>query len=179
MIKEICTGLIRIQTCRRSQIAQLFFSLAILFFLAAQAINAQEKIRIGEVEDVILLPWGVKLPARIDTGAAISSLVARELTVHNNEVEFRLPQRYGGLKIRLPIMEWQDIRSNQGLERRPMVEIEVCLGPRRLRTPVTLDDRTGLKYPFLVGRNILKENFVVDCTQSNCFPPRCPEAPSK
>lgn len=36
--------------------------------------DAEEKIAIGLLEDMILLPWGVKLPARIDTGAATSSL---------------------------------------------------------------------------------------------------------
>ena len=46
-----------------------------------QPLMAQERITIGLVEEIILLPWGVKIPARIDTGAAVSSLDVRGLTV--------------------------------------------------------------------------------------------------
>jgi hypothetical protein len=151
-----------------------------LFLLAVPAaVSCEEKVILGEVEDVILLPWHVKLPARIDTGAVTSSLVARDLSVKDSFAEFKLPQKYGNLKLRLPIAEWQRIRSNEGLERRPVVEVELCLGPKRLRTKVTLDDRKGMRYPLLVGRNTLKENFIVDCARSNCFPPVCSEASSK
>ena len=38
-----------------------------LFLFTPIRVNTEEKIAIGLVEDVILLPWGVKLPARIDT----------------------------------------------------------------------------------------------------------------
>jgi hypothetical protein len=38
------------------------------FFMAGMA--HAEKVTIGEVEDVVLLPWGVKNPA-VDTGAAV------------------------------------------------------------------------------------------------------------
>jgi len=60
------------------------------------------KISIGLVEDVILLPWKIKIPARIDTGAALSSLDARDIKIENNMVSFKLPPRYKGLQITLP-----------------------------------------------------------------------------
>ena len=41
-----------------------------LLFLTMGAIKDEEKIAIGTVEEVILLPWNIRLPARIDTGAA-------------------------------------------------------------------------------------------------------------
>jgi hypothetical protein len=153
--------------------------LAMFLLLAGGTAGAEEKITIGLVEDVILLPWGVKLPARIDTGAATSSLDARELTVKDNMAEFRLPPKYGGLQLRLPVIKWVIVRSAESRERRPVAEIELCLGPKRLRTQVTLNDRSLVKYPFIVGRDVLKGNFVVDCMQSHCSPPTCPEAPSQ
>jgi hypothetical protein len=140
---------------------------------------AGEKITIGEVEDVILLPWGVKLPARIDTGAGTSSLDARDLRIEGNVAEFRLPKKYGGLTIRLPVVEWRHVRSADAGERRPVVEFDLCMGPKRIRTRVTLNDRSMVKYPLIIGRSVLKENFVVDCERSNCSPPKCPEAPRK
>ena len=152
----------------------LGFVLGILLFAIIGMTDAAEKeIPIGTVEDVILLPWGVKLPARIDTGAAKSSLDVRELRVLDNNAEFRLSEKFGGLQIRLPIIEWRHVRTNEGLKRRPVVELELCIGTRRLRTLVNLDDRTGLKYPLLVGRNTLKGSFIVDVKKRHMAPPNC------
>ncbi len=141
--------------------------------------DGKEIFTVGEVEDVIILPWGIKLPARIDTGAATSSLDARDLKVTNKVAEFKLPKKYGDLQLKLPIVEWRGVRSADAREQRPVVEITLCMGPRKIRTHVTLNDRSGVKYPLVVGRNVLKENFVVDCTQSNCLPPSCPENPTQ
>lgn len=155
----------------------LLFTLSVVFLLASGVVNAEEKITIGTVEDVILLPWGVKLPARIDTGAAKSSLDARELKVQDNVVEFKLPQKYGGLRLRLPIIEWRHVRSPDGRERRPVVELGICLGSRRIRTQVNLTDRSMVKYPLILGRNFLREEFVVDVKRRKTAPPRCPMTP--
>ncbi len=151
--------------------------LVILLLLSGRGI-AGEKITIGEVEEVVLMPWGLRLPARIDTGAATSSLDARELNVENNIAEFRLPKKYGNIQLHLPVVEWQSIRSADFAERRPVVEITFCMGSKLIRAQVTLNDRSRVRYPLIIGRNILKDNFVVDCTRSNCSPPKCPEVPS-
>jgi uncharacterized membrane protein YdjX (TVP38/TMEM64 family) len=161
----------------RRGLPMLLLMLALVFLIPTGTVAAEEKITIGEVEDVILIPWGVRLPARIDTGAATSSLDARDLTVKDNLAEFRLPDQYGGLRMHLPVIEWQYIRSAESRERRPVVEIELCIGPKVFRIEVNLNDRSAVKYPLLLGRNALEENFVVDCTQSHCLPPTCPEAP--
>ena len=153
------------------------FSLGIFLFAIAGMIDAAGKeIALGTVEDVILLPWNVKLPARIDTGAAKSSLDAKDLKVQDKAAEFKLPAKYGGTQIRLPILDWRHVRTSQGLKRRPVVEIELCIGPKRLRTLVALDDRTNVKYPLLIGRNTLKGNFIVDVKRRHISPPKC-EAP--
>ena len=171
---------------KRFRISIIFQSVGLIFLLVLMILlppseegSAGEKITIGEVEDVLLLPWRVRLPARIDTGAATSSLDARELKVKNNIAEFKLPKKYGGMLLRLPVIDWLHIRSADFKERRPVVEIMLCIGPKPIRTQVTLNDRSMVKYPLIVGRNILKDNFVVDCMQSNCLPPSCREVPSQ
>lgn len=156
---------------KRFRIHPILQSVGLVFLLVltipvlfpSENVNAGERITIGEVEDVILIPWRVKLPARIDTGAATSSLDARELKVKNNIAEFKLPKKYGGLLLRLPVVEWQNIRSADFKERRPVVEITLCMGPKLIRTQVTLNDRSLVRYPLIIGRNILKDNFIVDC----------------
>jgi hypothetical protein len=158
----------------------LMFLLVLIFlFLPLEKGSAGEKMTIGEVEEVVLMPWGVRLPARIDTGAATSSLDARELIVKDKMAEFRLPKMYGGLRLRLPIIGWQKIRSAEFRERRPVVEITFCIGPKVVRAQVTLNNRATVTYPLIIGRNVLKDKFVVDCMHSNCLPPSCPEVPSQ
>ncbi len=160
-------------------IGWLILLLGIAFLVVAGGTaEAKEKLTIGLVEEVILLPWGIKLPARIDTGAATSSLDARELTVKDHIAEFSLPEQYGGKRLSLPIVTWKYVRSAAGRKQRPVVEMEFCLGPKRVRTRVNLNDRSMVKYPLILGRSVLKQNFVVDCMKANCLPPSCPEAPS-
>ena len=149
--------------------------LALFVTFSPEMVSAEEKVTIGTIEDVILLPWRVRLPARIDTGAAKSSLDARELKVQDDLVEFKLPQKYGGLQFRLPVVEWRHIRTPEGLERRPVVELEICLGSKRFRTKVNLADRSMVKYPLILGRNFLKENFVVDVQRRRTTKPICPD----
>src|SRR5512134_1945219 len=64
------------------------------------------KVTLGVVEDVILSPWGISFPARIDTGADLSSLDARDIVVRQNIVEFRLGPHYGRQRLQLPIVDW-------------------------------------------------------------------------
>jgi len=131
------------------------------------------RITVGVVEDVVLSPWGVSFPARIDTGADLSSLDARDIVVRNNVADFKLGKRYGGLQLQLPVVEWRHIQTAMGTEKRPVVEISICLGSRVFRTPVTLKDRSEMIYPFLVGRSALSGNFLIDPSRSRAARPAC------
>jgi hypothetical protein len=154
---------------------------SILFFIVPGGAPAatNEKIQLGPVENVILLPWGVTLLARIDTGAAISSLDARNLTIKGETAEFSLPEEYGGRHIRLPIVKWMTVKSAEAKEKRPVVMVELCIGSKRIQTQVNLNDRSSVKHPLLIGRNTLKQGFVVACDTSYCAKPSCPEVHSK
>lgn len=155
------------------------FAVVALSSLAVGAVDAAEKLTIGAVENVTLLPWKITLPARIDTGAKTSSLDAREITVRDKRVVFTLADKYGGLELQMPLLEWRKIRTSEGAERRPVVEVELCLGSKQFRTQVTLNDRSRVKYPFIVGRRALQGRFLVDVSRSNILPPSCPEARSQ
>ncbi|HEY7217956.1 MAG TPA: RimK/LysX family protein [Candidatus Binatia bacterium] len=139
-------------------------------------IDSAKKITVGVVEDVVLNPWGVSFPARIDTGADLSSLDARDIVVRNDVAVFKLGKRYGGVQIQLPVVEWRRIQTATGTEKRPVVEISICLGSKLFRTPVTLKDRSEMMYPFLVGRSALSGSFLVDPSRSKALQPACPAA---
>ena len=133
-----------------------------------------EKIVIGEVEDVTLVPWGIVLPARIDTGADMSALDARNIHTWKNIADFKLGKLYGGAQLRLPIVEWRQVKTSVGTDIRPVVEIGICLGPKFLRTRALLGDRSQMTYPFLVGRNVLKGRFIVDASNTKAVRTVCP-----
>jgi hypothetical protein len=141
--------------------------------------KAQEKISAGVVEDVIFLPWGVKLPARIDTGAAMTSLHAQDLVVKDGIAEFLMPDGKDGVKVRLPVVRWKVVHSAGGIQRRPVVKMEMCMGPKKLLTRVNLANRAHMKYPVIVGRNVLKRGFTVDSQRSYILEPNCLEVQSK
>ncbi len=137
--------------------------------------EAGEKLTVGLVEEVVLLPWGIRLPARVDTGAAMTSLDARNIEVKDGVAHFNLPEKYGGLALALPVIRYRNVRSSEARERRPVVEIELCVGPRKLKIKANLNDRSGVTYPVLLGRNLLQEGYVVDCDRTRCLPPSCPD----
>jgi hypothetical protein len=155
------------------------FIIAILSFTPLLHAEDKTKTLIGGVEEVVLFPWGVKLPARIDTGAALTSLDVRDLTVKNKVAQFRLPEKYGNLLIKLPVIRHCDIRSSGFRERRPVVEIELCVGSRHLRVQVNLSNRSHLDYPLILGRNVLNLGFIVDSAQEKILPPKCLEEVSQ
>ncbi len=130
----------------------------------------RQRITIGAVEQVVLLPWNIILPARVDTGAATSSLDARDIQElpGRKEIQFRLPERCGGLLVRRRLRGWRTVTSSDGTsERRPVVTVELQLGSHRFNTQVTLTDRSRMKYPMLLGRNTLGNHYIVDVTQTN------------
>ena len=123
--------------------------------------ETREKITIGAVEEIVLFPWKIKMPARIDTGATRSCLDAREIRIDGSMVESRISDEYGRKILRAPLKGRRKVRSAHGITKRVVVEIEICIGSRRLLTTVNLADRSGMEHPFLLGRNILAQGFIV------------------
>lgn len=165
----------------------LIFVLTLLNTVSAKSLRAEvnddnqlsppaelTKVTVGAVEEVILNPWGLSFSARIDTGADLSSLDARDVVVRNNVVEFTLGKRWGSRRIQLPVIEWRRIQTASGTETRPVVEISICLGSKKFRTPATLKDRSEMLYPFLVGRTALSGSFLVDASRLKVARPACP-----
>ncbi len=133
---------------------------------------------IGYTEEVVLLPWSIRLPARVDTGASMTSLDARNITVTEDRVRFKLPESFGEHEFDLPIVRWGHVRSSMGIQQRPVVQMDICVGAEKLRVKVNLNDRSGVKYPLIIGRNLLRKKFLVNPGKVRLLPPTCPEASS-
>jgi hypothetical protein len=149
--------------------ASCFIIPALLFFACAfpdLTLGEPDKPVIGAEEYVRILPYGFTLPARIDTGAATTSLDARNISVEGSTVTFTLPPKWGGATITAPIIDWKNIRTSKSREKRPVVELELCIASKKLRVRVNLNDRSRMRYPLLIGRNVITGNFIVDTSQS-------------
>ena len=149
-----------------------------------------DRVIIGELEHVHLQPPGTYKQARIDTGATTSSLDARDIQVFERDgedyVRFILPDRetlaereeasgedangnIPGAELELPVVRFARIvqSSAEDEDRRPVVELQFQLGSVERVGEFTLTDRAHLTYGTLIGRNILRDLFVVDVGQKH------------
>jgi hypothetical protein len=152
-----------------------FCTIAWLSFVIWDPIDAValEKETLGAVEEIIVFPWNVKLLARIDTGAATSSMDARDIRIKDNTVEFKLFESGGAQAVGLPIVGWRNVRTSEGQARRPVVHLQLCIGSQLISTAINLNDRSRMEYSLLIGRNALANRFVVDVGHRRILAPNC------
>ncbi len=123
---------------------------------------------LGQTEYITLLPGHIRLPARIDTGATTSSLHALDIRKFERDgkkwVRFKLV-RPDGRKVEMerPWVRTIEVKRHGTKQQvRPVVNLEVIIGPLRLRTQFSLTDRSQFKYPVLIGRSLLEGRAIVD-----------------
>lgn len=112
-----------------------------------------------------------KIEARVDTGAKSSSLHAEEIEEIEKEgtkyVSFVVPAAEGR-RFETDEFTVKRIKSSNGqIQRRYAVEITVMLYGEKYKTDFTLAARHTMKFPVLLGRRILKNNFIVDVSKFN------------
>lgn len=138
---------------------------------------------IGWAEWVELPDLGVKLKAKVDTGARTSALHvvgilkigdAPPLTPHGEPrsvVELKIPQGTrsrgtGFTTAEAVIEEFVNIKDSGGhAERRPVILTSMTLGHHTARIRVSLTDRGDMMYPMLLGRTALGARYHIDAGQ--------------
>ncbi len=163
-----------------------FFPIALLLGVAlAGSITAEEDhVRTihGWVERIEILPEGISLKAKLDTGATTSSLNAlnRERFERNGErwIAFDIidpEDADNSVRLERPITRnVRILQHDGGFQRRPVVSIGLCIGPHYREEEVSLVDRTHLNYQALVGRNHLGGIILVDSAETFLHSPGCP-----
>lgn len=118
------------------------------------------------------VPW---IKAKVDTGARSSSLHARDITVVDRDgerwVRFAVQPWQGSEGIatvaECPIHDVRTIRSSSGhAEERIVVRTDIRLVDRTVAAEVTLTNRDEMGFRMLVGREALRQGFVVDSGRS-------------
>ena len=60
------------------------------------------------------------------------------------------------------IKDVQKVRSSHGLSLRPYIELDFIIRGKSVTALCNVYDRSQMTYPLLIGRNVLKNNFIVD-----------------
>lgn len=111
--------------------------------------------------------------ARIDTGARRSSIHATITDATDEQVTLLLP---GGSRATCPLLGQTTVRSSNGTsEERLVVSLPTTIAGVTINTHYTLADRSDMRYPVLLGRDLLAGRFLVDPQKPRQHPkPRQP-----
>ena len=90
-----------------------------------------------------------ELVARIDTGATKSSM----------DISLASELKLG------PVVQNKLVKSAHGVKLRPMIEVEINMKNKKIKETFTLADRSHMKFPILIGQNILNKGFLIDPNQ--------------
>lgn len=139
------------------------------------------KTLLGRNEWVGFPSIGTYLQARIDSGANTSSLSARDVTPFERDgedwVRFKLALNDDDVVIEHVRDEWIEapverrvrIVQASGDDSRPVISLLLTLGPLRENVEFTLNDRSHLEYPILLGRRFMLDIALIDVAETYRF----------
>ena len=160
-------------------------------------ISQDEKMILGQVEDLWINPPGLHLRASIDTGAASNSIHATNITPFErdgeNWVRFELSEPSDPLTndsssnsasteaesntSNVVVVEEKVVRLLR-ISKRPVVRLRVRLGNVLDSFDFILRDRSKENHPVELGRNFLQDIAVVDVAKQFVQPPVRSEQPT-
>jgi hypothetical protein len=132
-----------------------------------------ERIVMGWLESIVIEPWGVKLRAKLDTGAKTSAMHAQDVEWFKRNgkdwVRFTLDdydKKTNETKvftIERPTTREVRVKDKKGNPvPRPVVSMEFCLDGVMYDAEFTLTDRSKFHYRVLLGRRFIKDVALVD-----------------
>lgn len=143
--------------------------------------QAQAREILGWVEWLVLEPSGLRLKAKLDTGAKTSSLHATGIEPFERDgedwVRFRVPltdhkeelpeDAATEITLERPVTRTVLIKQHgEESTRRYVVTLEFCVAGRPYESQFSLTDRHKWIYPVLLGRRFLEEAVLVDSSDS-------------
>ncbi|MFC3285299.1 ATP-dependent zinc protease family protein [Litchfieldella rifensis] len=142
----------------------------------------RDKTVLGRSEWIGLPDIATYLKARIDSGANTSSLSAKNITRFErdgeNWVRFKLALTDDDIAIDQVRDEWIEapvvrrvrVMQAAGNDSRPVISLPMTLGPIQEQVEFTLNDRSHLNYPVLLGRRFMMDIAMIDVSQSYVHP---------
>ncbi len=139
-----------------------------------------DKTILGQTEWVYVSKAKSNYRARIDTGAATSSINASDIERFERDgkkwVRFTLSHEKGAepqiieTKIERIVRIAQSTNLEEETERRFVVKLHVRIGDMSQQTEFTLTDRSHMEYPVLIGRTFMRDVILVDVSKKYIYP---------
>jgi hypothetical protein len=149
---------------------------------AKDSVNEKQKRIIGASALLTEVSSGLSFPARIDTGAETCSLHVEKI-----EIQDKTPRRSNNIGKSVRILLKDKAGKSQWIEsivadavrvkssalptgeydHRYKVRLTLAWKDVRKEVLVTLNKRTDMEYPLLIGRNFLRDDFLVDVSRSS------------
>lgn len=134
------------------------------------------KLLIGRREKVSFPDLNLMdIDAKVDTGAYTTALHCHEIEVRQENTKailyFKLldPSHpvYNEQLFRFEDFTEKQIKNSFGaLEKRYVIKTRLEIGPKIVKTSISLTDRGQMRYPVLIGRKLLKKRFIVDVNET-------------
>ncbi len=128
---------------------------------------------IGQEEPVFVPPFANAFASRIDTGAAISSIDAKNIQVFERDgkkwVSFDIKQRNTDIAhhFETPLVRKSSVKRIKEDEDRYIINLPIKMGELNIDAQFSLADREKFDYQVLIGRNILIGNAIINPALSN------------
>ena len=146
-------------------------SVLALLSVLALPVMAAEPTLYGRYEYIKLPEIGETLKAKMDTGALTASLSAKNIQTFTRDgeewVRFQLATEGASSKVyehkvaRISKIKSRADEDDEGetteVSRRPVIDLEMCLGNVKRTVEVNLTDRSSFNYPLLIGAKALRE----------------------
>jgi hypothetical protein len=144
----------------------------IIFLILTVSLHASEVL--GRIDKFDLPELHLKnITAKIDTGAKTSSLHCIIIKkAKDGFVKFKVldenNQKFTGNFIIKKVSRISAVKSSNGTsENRYFIKTPITIYDKIYMMETSLSFRGSMKFPLLIGRELLKQNFIVDVTQKN------------
>lgn len=128
---------------------------------------------IGRVDKIDFPKLGLfNINVKIDTGAYTSAIHCSEIIVENQSLRCifnsDVHQNFGKTEIIFDEFSLTNVKSSNGFkENRYKVKSEVIFFGKTYKINLTLSTRDDMRFPVLIGRQFLRQKFLVDVDVEN------------
>jgi hypothetical protein len=170
----VCPSVEPAQQCPEPQVIEKIVTVPAPAPVAAKAATAGKLNLpiVGAVEWARIEPGDIRLLARIDTGAAATSLHAEDIQLVEKDgkrwVHFTLLDPKTSQKVNVEQRLRRKLvikQSDNEVQHRYVVRLWITLADTRSLVDVTLTEKENMEYPLVIGRNLLVDTVIVDVSR--------------
>ena len=153
--------------------------LAMTVALATPGVMAHTIRIVGHLEDAVILPMGLPIKAKMDTGADIALIHAVDIERYRqdgeNWVRFTLESDGRTETVHRPLVRIARIRfAGSQVAERPVVRLKLCIAGYSNFAQIIPIDRSRMRVPLLIGKRFMSAGgLVVDPASEHVGRPIC------